>query len=75
VESCIRFSNCDPEKIRAGANGKFREKNYLQALAEYEFGLGVTHNPEKRRERAILYANSSQCLFELRLYKSALAYA
>ena len=31
--------------------------------------------PDRTRERAILYANSSQCLFELRLYQSALAYA
>jgi hypothetical protein len=30
--------------------------------------LGLTQLPENKRERAILYANSSQCLFEMRLF-------
>lgn len=30
---------------------------------------------QKLRERAVMYANSSQCLYEMRLYKAALIYA
>lgn len=38
-------------------------------------GLGLLFDSEKKRERAVLYANSSQCLYEMRLFASALRYA
>lgn len=41
----------------------------------YEVGLGLLTDCEKRKERAVLYANSSQCLYEMRLFASALRYA
>ncbi len=41
----------------------------------YEMGLGLLLDCEKRRERAVLYANSSQCLYEMRLFAAALRYA
>ena len=56
-------------------NTNFKEKKFIEALTEYELSLGLTQLPDNRRQRAILYANSSQCLFEMRLFKSALIYA
>lgn len=41
----------------------------------YEMGLGLLFDCEKKRERAVLYANSSQCLYEMRLFAAALRYA
>jgi tetratricopeptide (TPR) repeat protein len=75
VTNKFRLEQHAPEKVRASGNEKFREKKYVEALSEYELSLGLTHNTEHTRERAILYANSSQCLFEMRLYQSALLYA
>jgi hypothetical protein len=37
--------------------------------------MGFLHDSDKRRERAVFYANSSQCLYEMRLFQSALLYA
>ena len=31
-------------------------------------GLGLITDPASKRDRAVLYANSCQCLFEMRLY-------
>ena len=33
------------------------------------------NDPALKRDRAVLYANSCQCLFEMHLYESAMYYA
>lgn len=45
VQSRITLASCDSEKLKANANTKFRERKFVQALFQYEMGLGLIHNP------------------------------
>ena len=47
----------------------------MNALIYYEYGLACCQDFKDSKTRAILYSNSSACLYEMRLYDTSIKYA
>ena len=49
VKSKFSLQSHSTEKVRAAGNDKFKKKQYIEALCDYEFSLGLSHQPDNKR--------------------------